>query len=129
MTAVKAYAPHALSLLRLAAGLVFLQHGTSKFLGFPHSQFTGTPLLSLNGAAGVIELVGGALIVLGLFTRPAAFVASGAMAVGYFLVHAQRDFFPLVNGGNEAILFCFVFLYLAVAGPGPLSLDRMRGRA
>ncbi len=129
MDLLKSCPPYFLSLLRFMSGLVFLQHGTSKFLDFPHSEYSGTALMSMDGMAGVIELVGGALIVLGLLTRPAAFLASGTMAVAYFMDHAPQSFFPLVNGGNEAILFCFVFLYLVAAGPGPISLDRLRGAA
>ena len=113
------------SALRFMAGLLFLQHGMSKFFNFPHTQYSGTPLMSLDGAAGAIELVGGLLITLGLLTRPAAFLASGTMAFAYFIAHAPQSFFPIVNGGDEAILYCFVFLYLAAAGGGPLSLDRL----
>ena len=113
------------SVLRFMTGLVFLQNGMSKFFGIPHTQYTGTPLMSLEGAAGVIELVGGLLITLGLLTRPAAFLASGTMAFAYFIAHAPKSFFPIVNEGDEAILYCFVFLYLAAAGGGPLSLDRL----
>ena len=120
------YAPLALSLLRAVTGLVFLQHGTQKLFGFPPRAMPAPELLSLAGTAGLLELVGGALIVLGLFTRPVAFLLSGQMAVGYFLVHAPKSPFPAVNGGDAAILFCFVFLYLVFAGPGPLSVDAAR---
>ncbi len=113
------------SLLRLVSGLLFLEHGTSKFLNFPHSEYSGTALMSMDGFAGSIELAGGLLITLGLFTRPAAFVASGTMAVAYFMAHATQSFFPILNGGAEAILYCFVFLYLADAGGGPISLDAL----
>ncbi|MCV0424300.1 MAG: DoxX family protein [Roseibium sp.] len=116
--------PYLLSLLRFISGLVFLQAGTSKFLNFPHSEYSGTPAMSLDGVAGMIELVCGVLISVGLLTRPAAFLASGTMAVAYFLVLAPKGFFPMLNGGDSAILFCFVFLFLAGAGGGPLSLDR-----
>ena len=129
MNSLKALSPYVLSLMRIATGLVFLQHGTSKFLGIPHTYYSGTARMSMNGAAGVIELVCGALIVLGLLTRPAAFLASGTMAVAYFMVHAPQSFFPLVNGGNQAILFCFVFFYLVFAGAGPISVDRLRRAA
>ncbi|WP_439595506.1 DoxX family protein [Falsiroseomonas sp.] len=122
-----AWAPRLLSLLRIVAGLLFLAHGTQKLLGFPASASGGGPeMLSLPWIAGVIELVAGALITLGLFTRPAAFLASGTMAFAYWLAHAPRDFFPVNNGGDAAILFCFVFLYLAAAGAGPWSLDANR---
>jgi putative oxidoreductase len=110
------------------AGLLFLEHGTQKLLGFP-ARMGGGPmpdLLSLPGIAGSLELVGGALIVLGLFTRPVAFLLSGQMAVAYFLAHAPKSPFPALNGGDAAILFCFVFLYFAAAGAGPWSLDARR---
>ncbi len=122
------YAPYTLAALRVMAGLLFLAHGTQKLFGFPPSNGPAPELLSLRGIGGVIEIVTGALIALGLFTRPAAFLASGQMAVAYFLFHAPRGFFPAVNGGDAAILFCFVFLYLVTAGPGALSLDGRRPR-
>jgi putative oxidoreductase len=117
-------APHFLSLLRVMTGLLFLQHGTAKILGFPPSDFGGQPLMSMTGFSGMLELVGGALIVVGLFTRPVAFIFSGMMAVAYFMVHAPQNFYPLLNGGELAALYCFVFLYLSAAGGGPWSLDR-----
>lgn len=118
------YAPHALGALRIVAGLLFLAHGLVKLLGFPPGAAPGPQEpLSLMGVAAAIEIVTGALMVLGLFTRAAAFLASGEMAVGYWLVHAPNSFYPAVNGGDAAILFCFVFLYLAAAGPGAFSLD------
>lgn len=120
------YAPYALSLLRMITGLVFLQHGTQKFFALPPRATPAPELLSLAGTAGLLELVGGTLIILGLFTRPVAFLLSGQMAVGYFLVHAPKSPFPAVNGGDAAILFSFVFLYLVLAGPGPLSVDAVR---
>lgn len=121
-------APHMLSLLRIMSGLLFLAHGTMKLLGFPASENV-PPLLSLGGIAGMLELVGGTLLVVGLLTRPAAFVCAGVMAFAYFLAHAPQSFFPVLNGGDAAILYCFVFLYLVVAGPGPWSLDARRNRA
>ncbi|MES0880599.1 DoxX family protein [Roseibium sp. SCP14] len=117
--------PYLLSLLRCMSGLVFLQTGTSKFFDFPHSQYSGVPAMSLDGIAGLIELICGSLIAFGLLTRPAAFLASGTMAVGYFMMLAPKSFFPMLNGGDSAILFCFVFLFLAAAGGGPISLDRL----
>jgi putative oxidoreductase len=130
MTLAAEWAPRLLSVLRIVAALLFLAHGTQKLLGFPAPPASGMPpLLSLYGLAGVLELVGGALLALGLFTRPVAFVLSGQMAVAYWMAHAPRNAFPLLNGGDAAILYCFVFLYLAAAGGGPWSLDRQRGEA
>lgn len=121
--------PHLLSLLRLMTGLLFLQHGTAKILDYPASDFGGRPLLSMTGLSGTLELVGGALIVIGLFTRPVAFILSGMMAVAYFMVHAPQNFFPILNGGELAALYCFVFLFLSAAGGGSVSLDRIIGKA
>lgn len=116
-----------LSLLRIVAALGFLHHGTSKFFALPPFPMAG-PLPPLLQAAGAIELVGGALLVLGLFTRPVAFVCSGMCAVGYFMMHAPKSFFPSVNGGEAILLYCFIFLYLAAAGGGAWSLDAQRGK-
>jgi putative oxidoreductase len=115
--------PHLLSALRIITGLLFLQHGTTKLLSFPASQFSGVELTSVFGIAGIIELVGGALIVLGLFTRPVAFILAGEMAAAYFMAHAPANFYPLLNQGELAIMFCFAFLYLSAAGGGPWSAD------
>jgi putative oxidoreductase len=115
------YSADILGLTRIVVGLCFLEHGTMKLLGFPPGMQPA--LLSMGGAAGVIELVAGILIVLGLFSRVAAFIASGEMAFAYFLVHFPRGFFPALNGGDGAILFCFIFLYLAAAGPGKFALN------
>jgi len=121
------YQPHLLALLRIVAGLLFLVHGLVKLFGFPEGAEPGqVPLLSLFGVGAVIELVTGALLVLGLFTRPAAFLAAGQMAVAYWMFHAPAGFYPILNGGELAALYCFVFLYLAAAGPGAFSLDRSR---
>jgi putative oxidoreductase len=118
------FAPELLALLRVVAGVLFLAHAVIKLFGFPAGAPPGPQaLLSLLGIAGLIEIVVGTLIVLGLFTRPAAFIASGEMAVGYWTMHAPHSFYPAVNGGDAAILFCFVFLYLVAAGPGAFSLD------
>jgi len=119
--------PQLLALLRIVTGLLFLEHGTSKFVAFP-VPFPMQPLPPMLMAAGVIELVAGLLITIGLFTRLAAFIASGEMAVGYFMMHAPQGFWPLVNKGESAILFCFVFLYLAAAGAGAWSIDAARTR-
>jgi putative oxidoreductase len=116
--------PRVLSILRIMAGLLFMEHGMAKLLGFPPGSHHPA-LLSLLWFAGIIETVGGGLVALGLFTRCAAFVASGEMAVGYFHSHAPRNFFPILNGGDAAILFCFLFLYLAFAGGGTWGLDRL----
>jgi putative oxidoreductase len=120
------WAPRLLSVLRIMTALLFMAHGTMKLLGFPASDNPGPALFSLIGLAGMLELVGGLLLVLGLFTRPVAFILSGEMAVAYFMAHAPRNFFPIHNGGDAAILFCFVFLYLVFAGPGAWSVDGRR---
>ena len=122
------WAPRVLAILRIMTALLFMEHGTQKLLGFPTPTNPQPALLSLLGVQGVLELVGGLLLVLGLFTRPVAFLLSGDMAVAYFMAHAPRSFFPVLNGGDAAILYCFVFLYLAVVGAGAWSLDEMRAR-
>ena len=122
----------ALSVLRIVTAFLFLQHGTAKLFGSPHvAMFDGLQLASLMGAAGVLELVGGALLLIGLFTRPVAFVLSGFMAAAYFMAHASQGhvFVPILNQGELAILFCFVFLYVAAAGGGAWSADAARGNA
>jgi putative oxidoreductase len=119
------WSPRILSLMRIMVALLFMQHGAQKLFGFLAPPGTATPpLLSLMGAAGVLEFFGGLLVMLGLFTRPASFILSGQMAVAYFMVHAPKGFWPLQNKGDLAILWCFVFLYLAVAGGGAWSMDR-----
>jgi putative oxidoreductase len=121
------WAPRLLAALRIIAALLFLEHGLVKVFGFPAGAAPGPQdLLSFFGIAGLIETVGGVLLLIGLFTRPVAFLMAGEMAVGYFLVHAPASFFPAINGGDAAILFCFVFLYLFAAGPGAWSVDEMR---
>ena len=119
--------PQLLALLRIVTGLLFLEHATSKFLAFP-VPFPVHPLPPMLLAAGVTELVAGVLITLGLFTRLAAFIASGEMAVAYFMVHFRMGFWPVVNKGEAAVLFCFIFLYLAAAGAGAWSIDETRLR-
>ncbi|HEY3378327.1 MAG TPA: DoxX family protein [Armatimonadota bacterium] len=116
------WAPYLLSLLRIVVAALFLEHGLQKLWGFPGGT-SPVPLYSMAGAAGVIETVGGLLLLLGLFTRAAAFVLSGEMAVAYFMVHAPHSFYPVVNRGELAVLYCFVFLYFVFAGGGPWSVD------
>lgn len=123
----EAWAPRVLSILRIVAALLFFEHGTTKLLGFPPSDHS-PEVLSLSWIAGALELVGGALLIVGLFTRPVAFILSGEMAFAYWMAHAPRSAFPLVNDGDSAVLYCFVFLYLAFAGGGPWSLDALRRR-
>ncbi|MDR3532215.1 MAG: DoxX family protein [Rhodopila sp.] len=122
-----ALAPRLLSILRIVTGLQFLEHGTQKFFSFPTRAGAMPELVSLLGVQGCLELVGGVLIVMGLFTRPVAFILAGDMAVAYFMSHFPKSFFPAVNGGDAAVLFCFVFLYVAAAGGGVWSVDARRG--
>jgi putative oxidoreductase len=122
------YAPQILSILRIIVALLLFQHAFSKFFGFPAQMPPPAPF-SLIWFAGVIELIGGALVLVGLFTRPAAFILSGELAFAYFIGHAPQGFYPLTNGGESAVLFCFIFLYLAAAGGGAWSLDALRGKA
>jgi putative oxidoreductase len=126
-TVALAWAPRTLSVLRIVTALLFLSHGTSKLLNLPAMRASPEPW-SLSWIAGVLELVGGALLTLGLFSRATAFILSGEMAVAYFLAHAPQAFLPIENRGELAVLYCFVFLYLWVAGPGPWSLDAVRHR-
>jgi len=122
---LSALRPHALAALRIVAGVLFLAHGVIKLWGFPDGAPPGqVELVSLFGVGAVIEVVTGVLVALGLFTRPAAFIASGQMAVAYWMFHAPSSPYPAANGGDAAILFCFVFLYIAVAGAGGWSLDK-----
>src|SRR5262249_43137064 len=120
------FAPQLLSVMRIMIGLLYLQHGTTKFLDLPHTQMSGVSVASIPGVAGLFELIGSVLIVLGLFTQPVAFLLSGEMAVAYFLAHAPHSFFPLINMGELAVVYCFTFLFLAAAGGGPWSLDALR---
>ncbi|MBO9655154.1 MAG: DoxX family protein [Agrobacterium tumefaciens] len=119
------YRPQALGALRIMTALLFISHGTQKLFGFPTSQMDGS-LPTMLLVAAILELVGGILVLVGLFTRPVAFILSGQMAVAYFMAHAPSNFFPALNGGDAAILFCFIFLYLFVAGPGAFSVDERR---
>jgi putative oxidoreductase len=119
-------APYVLSVVRIVVGLLFFEHGLSKMFGFPTGEVRA--MFSMSWNSGAIEFVTGALLTLGLATRPAAFIASGEMAVAYFLAHAPHSFFPIVNRGEGAILYCFIFFYIAFAGGGPWSLDAKLGR-
>ena len=123
---IASWSPRMLSVLRIMTGLLFLEHGTQKLFAFPPPANPGPALFSLLGVQGIIELVGGILITVGFLTRPVAFILAGDMAVAYFMRHAPRDFFPALNGGKLAILYCFVFLYLFVAGGGVWSVDEWR---
>lgn len=120
------WTPRLLSILRIITGFLFMTHGAQKLLGFPAPMPGGSaPLASMIGFAGILELVGGLLILIGLFTRPVAFILAGMMAVAYFMAHAPGGFWPLLNKGELAVLYCFVFLYMAVAGAGSWSVDRL----
>lgn len=121
----RAWAPALLSVLRIVTAFLFIAHGTQKLLDFPAPSRGPVEIASLMGVAALLELVGGALLLAGLFTRPVAFVLSGFMAFAYFMAHAPQGFWPLLNRGELAIMYCFVFLYLAAAGGGPWSLDRL----
>jgi putative oxidoreductase len=131
MTLGTNWAPRLLSVLRIVLGLVLLQYGTAKLFGWPDVEmFEDLKWLSLFGIAGMFELVGGTLLILGLFTRPAAFILSGEMAAAYFIEHLPHGFFPILSGGDLAVSLCFTFLYLAFAGGGPWSIDALvRGSA
>jgi putative oxidoreductase len=123
------FAPLLLSVLRIATGLFLLEHGTGKLIKFPVApQFAKLDLSSMPGIAGYFELIGGALLIIGLFSRPVAFIMSGMCAVAYFMAHAPRAFYPILNGGELAAVYAFLLLYLAAAGPGPFSVDAMIGK-
>jgi putative oxidoreductase len=129
MPVLRNWQPEILALLRIATALVYLQFGTAKLLGFPFSDtLSNLPPLSIFWIAGIFEIIGAPLLLIGLCTGPVAFVLSGEMAIAYFLIHLPEDFFPLRNGGIEAILFCFIFFYLAAAGPGAWSVDTWLAR-
>lgn len=124
---INTWTPRILGVLRIVVGFLFVQHGTAKLLGVPHvAMFDGLQPLSLIGIAGILELVGGILIIIGLWTRPTAFILSGEMAAAYFMAHASAGPLPILNGGELAVIYCFVFLYLAFAGAGAYSVDAAR---
>lgn len=128
MSFLSPYSSVLLSVLRFMTGLLLLQHGSAKYLNFPiHPQMNNASPMSLGGFAGVLELVGGILLILGLFTRPVAFILSGMTAIAYFYAHAPQGFYPLLNGGELAVLYCFTLLYIASAGGGSISFDRAAG--
>lgn len=130
LDSLAALTPRALSVLRIVTGLLIIQHGMGKLLGFPaFPAYANVQVFSLIGAAGFIELIGGALLILGLCTRPVAFILAGEMAFAYFIGHYPKGFHPLINGGTLAILYCFTCLYLATAGAGPWSVDAANKRA
>lgn len=122
---LSAWRPRILSVTRIVSAFLFIQHGGQKLLGFPVPQRAPFDLFSLSGVAGALELVGGALLLVGLLTRPVAFLLSGLMAFAYFIAHAPRGFWPIANGGELAIMYCFVFFYLSFAGGGSWSVDRL----
>lgn len=130
MNALSRFQPVLLSVLRIVTSYLFLLHGTTKLLGLPHiAKYDHLQILSLSGIAGVFELICGTLLLLGLFTRPLAFLMSGMMAIAYFVAHSDPFLLPILNGGELAALYCFVFLYLSAAGAGPWSLDRILRKA
>lgn len=131
VTKWSSWAPNLLSILRIVAAFLFAQFGTAKVLAFPAAIMPGggtAPIGSLAGLAGLLETVGGVLLLVGLFTRPVAFLLAGEMAVAYFYGHAPQGFWPVLNQGHPAVLFCFVWLYLSAAGGGAWSLDARRGK-
>src|SRR6476659_2005398 len=129
MDFLRPYSSQLLSVLRIMSGLLLLQHGTGKYLNFPVGPMNNASPTTMGGAAGLFELVAGVLIIIGLFTRPVAFILSGMCAIAYFYAHAGRGFYPLTNGGELAVLYTFVFLYLAAAGGGEWHADRARGNS
>jgi putative oxidoreductase len=126
-TSLGRFQPQMLGILRIVTALIFIAHGTQKLLGFPAAPASGLPaMFTLSWTAGVLELFGGALVLVGFQTRPVAFVLSGLMAFAYWIAHAPRSFYPVLNNGDAAILYCFVFLYLVFAGAGAFSIDSSR---
>jgi putative oxidoreductase len=129
LASAQRFQPYALALLRIFTALSFISHGTQKLLAFPAAPSWGMPgAFSLPWIAGVLEIGGGALVLVGFLTRPTAFLLSGLMAVAYWMAHGSKGFYPILNGGEAAMLFCFIFLYIFAAGPGALSVDGLRRR-
>lgn len=131
ITRWKSWTPYFLSILRIVAALLFMQYGSTKLFAYPAAMMPGgatAHLASLPGVAGLLEFVGGVLLLVGLFTRPVAFLLSGEMAVAYFIGHAPHGFWPVVNKGAPAVIYCFVWLYISAAGAGPWSIDALRRR-
>lgn len=127
LASAQRFQPYALALLRIFTSFSFISHGTQKLLAFPAAPSWGMPAaFSLPWTAGVLEIVGGALVLIGFLTRPAAFILSGLMAVAYWMAHGSKGFYPILNGGEAAMLFCFIFLYIFTAGPGAFSVDGAR---
>lgn len=130
MNFLSGFSGQLLGLLRIVSALLFIAHGTTKLFGWPPTEMFATPPepMTIMWFGGILEAFGGALLLLGLFTRPVAFVLSGMMAVAYWMFHAPQSFYPVQNGGDAAILYCFIFLYIAAAGPGAFALDSMLGK-
>lgn len=122
------WAPYAVAALRIVTALLFVMHGTSKILDLPHTSMSGPPMWSLFWVAGVIELVGGTLVLIGLFTRWTSFILAGEMAIAYFMIHAQQSLLPMINHGEAAVLYCFIFLLLVATGAGRFSIDSIIAR-
>ena len=122
------WAPYAIAALRIVTALLFLQHGTSKILDWPHTSMSGPPMWTMFWVAGMIELVGGLLLLVGLFTRWTSFILAGEMAIAYFMIHASQSFFPVINRGEAAVLFCFIFLLFVATGAGKWSIDAITAR-
>ncbi|MBK6315425.1 MAG: DoxX family protein [Blastocatellia bacterium] len=125
---LSSWAPRLLSLMRIILAFLFTAHGSQKLFNLPPGKMPTPELVSIVGLAGVLEFGGGVLLLIGLFTRPVAFLLSGTMAVAYFMAHAKQGFLPIVNGGELAVVYCWVFLYLAAAGGGPWSVDALMGQ-
>lgn len=122
------YAPYAVAALRIITALLYIQHGASKILDFPHTSMSNPPIWSLFWGAGMLELIGGGLLLVGLFTRTVGLLLAGEMAIAYFMIHAPDSFYPMINHGEAAVLFCFIFLLFVATGPGRWSIDAIIAR-